>query len=525
MEERYQPLGTVPLTNAQQPQAQAALGQLQQQAAQQPQSNLSLAPKPNPGSYGATNVGAAGSAMRFQTFTPGAWNPQMQGMQLSEIQNAVLSGRKPIAGTDLSGARSMYAQGANRVGQANIGSQQQIAGTDLSRARADTGASRGEIGNAQIGQYGAIAGTNLDGVYSSLDQANQRIQGTSLRDLDRIEAGSYDPSSEAGRSRQITMDLLERLGGAPDRRTMAADTFNLLREESRPAYEQDLRTVGQRAGALGRVGAGMTTNELTDVYTTRERDLDLNQRRLALEAGNLEMSDMLGRLDASSAAASRFGDEDRANATMSQSLRDEGRQERGYQADREQAQVGLDFDKGSFARDSANDIARYLASQRQEQVGERDFAAGQDESRARLALDRGGALRDLAAQEQGFAGIERGDAESDRNYLSDYNQRRADFDLRAGESLGGFGDREAELASILRGDAENDRNYDLDYDTTNADLAFRRAGEYGAIDDTNFGREERSRNEFRTEREWQEYLADREYQRWLELQKLNLEFA
>lgn len=116
----------------------------------------------------------------------------------------------------------------------------------------------------------------------------------------------------------------DTLSSTPDRTELAAQALQLLRERTAPQYAADQRAIGQSAAKFGRIGAGMTTNELTDLNLTRERDLDRTSRELANTAAGQTMSDRLARLGAlTGIEGQQFG--------QGQAGRDELRGERGYQ--------------------------------------------------------------------------------------------------------------------------------------------------------------------------------------------------
>ena len=148
---------------------------------------------------------------------------------------------------------------------------------------------------------------------------------------------------------QTATDAASRaLTTAPDRGQIAGSTYDALVARGEPAYQAQLRQVGQRAAALGRVGAGMTTNELTDVSTQRSRDLDLSRRELANTAAGATMGDRLSTLNAMSGLEGQQAGQGAAN-------RAEVRGERGYQyslsqdAQNAAIQQGLTEDAGLAA--------------------------------------------------------------------------------------------------------------------------------------------------------------------------------
>lgn len=114
------------------------------------------------------------------------------------------------------------------------------------------------------------------------------------------------------------------VANAPDRQALAAQAFQLLRDQGEPAYQQAVRQVGQNAAKFGRIGAGMTTNDLTGLEASRERDLSQAARGLSLDAAGSTLSDTLAKLQGlSGVEQQQFG--------QGLTSRDELRGERGYQ--------------------------------------------------------------------------------------------------------------------------------------------------------------------------------------------------
>lgn len=123
-----------------------------------------------------------------------------------------------------------------------------------------------------------------------------------------------------------TTQGLDSLYTAPDRGQIASSQLDLLTQQSEPAFQRALQDVGRRAGALGRLGAGMTTSDLYDVTASRERALAQARQGLAADSAGQTMSDRLARLNASTGVEGQlYGQESAA--------RNELRGERGYQTD------------------------------------------------------------------------------------------------------------------------------------------------------------------------------------------------
>ena len=145
----------------------------------------------------------------------------------------------------------------------------------------------------------------------------------------------------------------------PDRASLAESTFNRLRQSTEPAFQKELQGVGQKAAALGRLGAGMTTSDLGDVVQRREQGLTYEAGRLADEAAGKSLDDRLNVAGARLGASGQFTDEDLGRSGAYRSLSDlTYGQGRGLR-DEER----MDDDRG-FERD---------AYMRNELRGERDF--------------------------------------------------------------------------------------------------------------------------------------------------------
>jgi hypothetical protein len=152
------------------------------------------------------------------------------------------------------------------------------------------------------------------------------------------------PSSEASGARSMAYGDLQSLGG-PDRAALAESTFNRLRESTAPAFQKDLQGVGQRAAALGRLGAGMTTSDLGDVVQRREEFLGREQGRLADEAAGLTLSDRLGVFDARLRGSGQFTSEDlsrgEAERGLGMTLEDSARRDRAESVDERERMFGF----------------------------------------------------------------------------------------------------------------------------------------------------------------------------------------
>lgn len=115
------------------------------------------------------------------------------------------------------------------------------------------------------------------------------------------------------------------LTAAPNLRDAAQEHLRLFEEQTQPGFDMALRGVGQKAAALGRIGAGMTTNDLTGVLQSRENALSQARRQLSADLAGAEESQRLGRVGALSGLEGQLYDQESGS-------RGELRGERDYQA-------------------------------------------------------------------------------------------------------------------------------------------------------------------------------------------------
>ena len=165
-------------------------------------------------------------------------------------------------------------------------------------------------------------------------------------------------SNAANQTRAMALKDLQGLNG-PDRGQLAESTFKRLRESTEPQFQKELQGVGQKAAALGRLGAGMTTSDLGDVVQRREQALTYEAGRLADEAAGKTLDDRLSTTDARLRGSGQFTSEDLGRSDAYRGLSDltygQGQGLRNEER--------LDDDR-TFARDT---------QQRDELRGERDF--------------------------------------------------------------------------------------------------------------------------------------------------------
>jgi hypothetical protein len=204
--------------------------------------------------------------------------------------------------------------------------------------------------------------------------------------FDPIAAGTFQGSPEEQRARALSAMNLEGLQNLPDRAQLALEAFNLFREQGEPGFQRSLQDVGRNAAAFGRTNAGMTTNELTDVVSQRERDLDLMRRGLINQASGLTIQDQMDRLNAGLGAGGEFQRRNLADQGFQQGLRQESRLDRN---------TGLDV-----ASSNANRALQALGLQSQENLGIGGLETQRGIAGSNAALGQAGALAGLG--QQGF---------------------------------------------------------------------------------------------------------------------------
>lgn len=231
-------------------------------------------------------------------------------------------------------------------------------GMDLAGDMPAGGSVRIEGGpSAQMTSY--TAENNLRGTQIA-PGTNPQVTGANnqaLAGYGRAATGVQNATATSGAANQArTMALTDLQGlGGPDRGKLAADAFETIEARGQPQFQKDLQNVGRKAAALGRLGAGMTTSELGDVMTTRQRDLDLTKRELATDAAGRTLDDKLGVYDARLRGSGQFTQEDLGRG--------------GFELDRAQLNRGIGSDYADFAdRQFDRDF-----TERQELRGERDF--------------------------------------------------------------------------------------------------------------------------------------------------------
>jgi hypothetical protein len=180
----------------------------------------------------------------------------------------------------------------------------------------------------------------------------QNLQGQTLGfgTGSALEQNIAQGGGPLGSLNQLVQGAVGKLQG-PDRGQLAQGTFERLRASTEPGFQQELRGVGQRAAALGRVGAGLTTSDLGTVQQRREEFLGRAQQGLASEAAGQELNDRVVSLNALLGARGQT-----FNQAFSQEQARLGAQ---------QQQQGFQFAQQGQAQENA--IQQWLMQQQQQQ--------------------------------------------------------------------------------------------------------------------------------------------------------------
>ncbi len=188
--------------------------------------------------------------------------------------------------------------------------------------------------------YKPVAGTDLTGARNYLAQAGANLGPSSAASglVGPGAQGSFGYSGDTGAVRGQTQAQLNKvLNTTPDRATLASNTMQRLIDDTNPQFQQDLRAVGKKAAALGRVGAGMTTSDLGDVSQRRNEQLVRRSQELADQAAGLSLQDQTDKLNAARGVTTDFGNMDTAAGGLNLGYQQANNAERGNAFDRARA--------------------------------------------------------------------------------------------------------------------------------------------------------------------------------------------
>jgi hypothetical protein len=316
---------------------------------------------------------------------------------------------------------------------------------------ADLRTRAGTVAGQSLGEFDPIAPTKLTGSRSAITGAQGEIANIGSVDFSDqgIAAGTFAQSPEAIAARAAASSALSGINEGPDRTQLALDAFGRFRDETDPAFQEQIRGVGQRAAALGRIGSGLTTTELGDVTLQRSRDLGREERRLTDEATGLSLQDRERSLNAALGAGRTFTGQDIDTAGFLRDLRSEGRTERRDVSDTVGTNADLALARAGLGRGVASDLAGLAQTERRDLESDRDFD-----------FDRRAANADLALRGLSAAGNV-----SDRQFgqeLTGRNELRGERDFQDRLARFSIGDRvtQAELEERFKEGAFQ-RNLDI----------------------------------------------------------------
>lgn len=425
---------------------------------------------------------------------------RLQGRAEDEYDLARLGPKMQIAGTDLGMARGLAGTALGELDEARLAQFGMIDPNDYSGVNDLLDRSSRNVEEARIGNYGPVAPTDTRGVSRMLGRAGRELNNLSFEDFDEISPGVYGPSTEQARARQLGANALESVAGGPDRRQIAMETLNLFDEQSAPRMAAERKAVGRAAAAFGGMGQGRVTTSLGDLEERQRTSRDQLQRTLANDVAAQELADRQSRLNTILGAQGQYTGEDIATSDVLQGLRNEGRDERGFFADRDTQRVGLGLDRINTQRGLAGDQLNLADIARRDALTERDYATSSDATRADLALARAGNQQGLAGSLAGIMGQARGEMLGERDFFANESRAAADLALARSGARSGLAGQEAGFAGMERADRESDRAYDFGYDSRAADLALSRGSAFQGLGESAFDRAQSLRNEGRGER-------------------------
>lgn len=233
-------------------------------------------------------------------------------------------------------------------------------------------------------QINPVDNERLSTLQGQTDMARRRLTDFQQPGFEGVDAGgTYQGGPEAQRARQLSAQNLESLNSSPNRADVARQRLSDFVGEQDIDYARRSQDVGRQAAALGRIGSGMTADDIVRLGRDREGNIVREQRRLASESADQELGDRLDRLDATNRSGSTFRGEDLDTAGFNQGLRGERRGERSARQD--YAQRGFENNRATFG-DLASQEGQLFGqgtSRRNELRGERDYQNQQ----ARTSID------------------------------------------------------------------------------------------------------------------------------------------
>ena len=321
----------------------------------------------------------------------------------------------------------------------------------------------------QANPYQAVAGTDLSGARNYLATAGANLGPSSAASglVGPGAMGSFGYQGDTtGVRAQTQAQLNNVLNTTPDRATLASNTMKRLIDDTNPQFEQDLRQVGQKAAALGRVGAGMTTNDLGTVAQRRNEQLVRRSQELADQAAGLSLQDQQDKLNAARGVTSDFAGMDTGAGSLNLGYQNAANAERGASFDRARA---LGNDTFGRAMDLSNAEAQFGQIGRNDALTERNAQRQATLDQNDVLGQRAAGLRSMGSDLYGLdsAAWDRGASERDKGLAYDqnmFNNRLGMFNNLAADEQRQYGN-DLTAAQFNRG--ERDYQYGLSRDAQN----------------------------------------------------------
>lgn len=207
-----------------------------------------------------------------------------------------------------------------------------------------------------------------------------------------------DPSSDSNFQNYTSgyNNALNNISNGPNRTQMALTALQDFDTAGQPQLEAGYRRVGQKAAALGRLGAGMTTNDLTGLSATYQRDRSLAARGLARDVAEGDINDRFRTADLyGNARGQQYGfGQDQRNYLTDLASGNYGRanNERNYTTGVDQYNQGAAFDRQRASNDYQSQYADQLFGQNRANAndlrGERDFQTGRSDKAQQDAINQ-----------------------------------------------------------------------------------------------------------------------------------------
>jgi hypothetical protein len=156
-------------------------------------------------------------------------------------------------------------------------------------------------------------------------------------------------AGDVGQARGAALQGLTELKGAPSRSQTASSLYGALEKLDRAGEAKDVRGVGQRNAAMGRLGSGMVNDELSDVYGEHDARLASIKAQLAYDTAGAERGDTLNEINAAQGLTQGLG---------------------GLDLSRESTGAGLALDRG-------NALGSLEGRRYGEEMGGLDFTRGE----------------------------------------------------------------------------------------------------------------------------------------------------